>query len=73
MSFPQGFRLADMDALPSDPVAAIHMWLADADEYAEKRNPNQSKQFVDIFSPVSVSHQRREPVPNNFGKIFGEF
>ncbi len=40
MNSPEGFRLADMDALPSDPVAAIDMWLADADEYVETPNQN---------------------------------
>jgi len=40
MIFPEGFRLADMDVLPSNPVAAIDMWLADADTYAAKPNPN---------------------------------
>ena len=40
MIFPEGFRLADMDTLPSNPVAAIDMWLADAQAYAQKPNPN---------------------------------
>jgi pyridoxamine 5'-phosphate oxidase len=40
MTRPEGFTLADMDALPNDPVAAIDGWLAEASTYAGRPNPN---------------------------------
>jgi pyridoxamine 5'-phosphate oxidase len=40
MTLPEGFELADMDALPSDPVSAIEAWLAEATEFTGRPNPN---------------------------------
>ncbi|MDP6478472.1 MAG: pyridoxamine 5'-phosphate oxidase [Phycisphaerales bacterium] len=40
MSIPDGFELADMDALADDPVEAIQRWLDEAAEFAGRPNPN---------------------------------
>jgi pyridoxamine 5'-phosphate oxidase len=40
MSLPEGFELADMDALSSDPVPAMLQWLDEATQFSGKPNPN---------------------------------
>ncbi|MBT7351456.1 MAG: pyridoxamine 5'-phosphate oxidase, partial [Phycisphaerae bacterium] len=40
MSLPKGFELADMDALPGNPVPAMLQWLDEATQFSGKPNPN---------------------------------
>jgi len=40
MMLPEGFELADMDALPASPVEAIEEWLAEATSCTDRPNPN---------------------------------
>jgi pyridoxamine 5'-phosphate oxidase len=40
MTLPEGFELADMDALRGDPVAAMLQWLDEATQFSGKPNPN---------------------------------
>ena len=40
MSLPDGFELADMDALPESPVDAVRAWLEEAARFAGRPNPH---------------------------------